>query len=85
MVSAALAAVEPGNAVRAALQLDAAGGVLRVGGAELLLAAYDRIFVLGAGKAGAAMAEAAEALLGGLESWRGGLVIVVGGAASCAP
>lgn len=74
--TAALAAVEPGNAVRAALHLDAAAGVLRVGGAALLLADYDRIFVLGAGKAGAAMAAAAEALLGGLESWRGGLVIV---------
>ncbi|MDQ2808678.1 MAG: DUF4147 domain-containing protein, partial [Chloroflexota bacterium] len=74
--AAALRAVDPAVAVRAALRLDAEAGLLTVGGTTLQLEAYDRLFVLGAGKAGAAMALAAEAVLGGLEAWRGGLVIV---------
>ena len=74
--AAALGAVDPAVAVRAALQLDAVAGLLTVGETTLRLEAYDRLFVLGAGKAGAAMAQAAEAVLGGLEAWRGGLVIV---------
>ncbi len=74
--AAALQAVDPTPAVQAALQLDAAAGQLTIGEATLRLADYDRLFVLGAGKAGAAMALAAETVLGELESWRGGLVIV---------
>ena len=74
--AAALRAVDPVVAVRAALRLDVEAGLLTVGEATLRLDAYDRLFVLGAGKAGAAMAQAAEAVLGELEAWRGGLVIV---------
>src|SRR4051812_31224756 len=80
MRAAALQAADPVAAVMAALRLDTSAGTLRVGGPErsavLPLADFDRVFVLGAGKAGTAMAGAAEAVLGGLDAWRGGLVVV---------
>src|SRR5689334_2052366 len=74
--AAALAAVDPARAVADALERDPQAGTLAVAGRKLTLAEFDRIFVLGAGKAGAAMAQAAEATLGDLPTWQGGLVIV---------
>ncbi|HMA36114.1 MAG TPA: glycerate-2-kinase family protein, partial [Chloroflexia bacterium] len=78
--AAALQAADPAAAVAAALQFegprDGAPETLRVGPWYLALATYERIFVLGAGKAGAAMAGAAESLLGHHPAWRGGLVLV---------
>ncbi len=74
--AAALAAVDPACAVADALARDPQAGTLTVAGRTLTLAEFDRIFVLGAGKAGAAMAQAAEAALGELPIWQGGLVIV---------
>lgn len=74
--AAALAAVDPARAVADALARDPQAGTLTVAGRALTLAEFDRIFVLGAGKAGAAMAQAAEAALGELPIWQGGLVIV---------
>jgi glycerate 2-kinase len=76
MNAAALRAVDPARAVAAALQVDRARGALTVGDRTLPLNAFDRIFALGAGKAGAAMAAAAEAALGDLDAWRGGLALV---------
>jgi len=76
LVAAALRAVDPARAVEEALSIGDGGATLTVGGRTLALEDYDRIFVLGAGKAGAAMAAAAERLLGGLDAWRGGLVVV---------
>ncbi|HUS16447.1 MAG TPA: DUF4147 domain-containing protein [Chloroflexia bacterium] len=73
--AAALAAADPTAAVAAALRVDA-DGMLTVGGRQWALAAFDRIFVLGAGKAGAAMAHAAERALRDQPAWRGGLVVV---------
>lgn len=76
MRAAALEAADPAAVVTTALQLDAAAGTLTVGDRRLALGDFDRVFVLGAGKAGAAMARAAETTLGSLDSWRGGLVVV---------
>ncbi len=76
LCAAALEAVDPAAAVRAALAHDPDAGTLTIGDTVLRLAAYDRLFVLGAGKAGAAMARAAEQMLGDLPIWRGGLVVV---------
>jgi len=59
---AALAAVAPDAAVRRQLCLE--GDVLRIAGRSYPLADYDRIFVVGGGKAGAPMAAAVEAVLG---------------------
>ncbi|MFZ5529531.1 MAG: HAD-IIB family hydrolase, partial [Pseudomonadota bacterium] len=69
---AALAAADPYRAVLNAAKLE--DGYLLVGGAAYNLAAYDRIIVVGAGKATARMALAIEDLLGARIS--GGLVIV---------
>src|SRR5689334_12512911 len=76
MRAAALQAADPAAVVTAALQLDTAAGTLTVGDRQLVLDAFDRVFVLGAGKAGAAMARAAETTLGALDAWRGGLVVL---------
>ena len=73
---AALAAVEPGAAVRRALGREPGGAALTVGGRAFDLGATRRIVVVGAGKAGAAMAQAAEAALGDCPAWRGGVVLV---------
>lgn len=60
--AAALAAVAPDAAVKRQFYLE--GDVLRAGGRFYPLADYDRIFVVGGGKAGAPMAAAVEAVLG---------------------
>ncbi len=59
---AALAAVEPQAAVLRAVQRR--GNVLQVAGRRYDLAAYRHVYLIGMGKAGAPMAQAAESLLG---------------------
>lgn len=59
---ASLAAADPGKAVTRAVTLS--GETLRVGTRRYRLGQYDRIVVLGAGKASAAMAKALERILG---------------------
>ena len=59
---AALKAADPAEAVRRHMRLD--GETLRAGGAEYNLNDFERIFVIGAGKAGAAMAQGVESILG---------------------
>lgn len=83
--AAALRAVDPAGAVTRALRVNAAAGTIRVGGRQLLLTDYEHIFVLGAGKAGAAMATATAAAVGALDTWRGGLVLVKDPPATPAP
>lgn len=68
----ALRAADPAEAVKR--HVDHRGGVLRAGRRRYRLDAFDRIFVVGAGKASAAMARAVESLLGPRIS--GGLVNV---------
>ncbi len=75
---AALLAADPYRAVLDHLSFD--GRVLRLGRKRYDLAAFDRIQVIGAGKAGAAMAHAIEKLLGRRIS--GGLVNVPDGVAA---
>ncbi|MGI6377168.1 MAG: glycerate kinase type-2 family protein [Anaerolineae bacterium] len=72
IMEAALAAVDPGAAVERALQRE--GDLLLVYGRRYDLAAIDRVWVVGAGKAGAPMASAVERVLG--ERVSGGLVNV---------
>lgn len=72
ILAAALGAVEPAAAVRRFLRRD--GDVLRAGEHVFDLAAYDRVFLVGAGKAGAPMARAAAEALG--DRLAGGVVIV---------
>ncbi len=72
VLQAALTAVDPSAAVQRALQRE--GDILTVGKRRYDLNAYRRVFVLGAGKAGAPMAQAVEAVLGDRIS--GGLVVV---------
>ena len=81
--AAALAAVEPGMLVRR--DLERAGGRIRLRGrgGELLAEHAGRVLVVGAGKAGLAMARAAAAVLG--DACAGGLVIVPHGAAGPCP
>lgn len=62
LAHAALAAVEPAAALRACFQRD--GDTLRVGESVYDLRRYRRIIVVGAGKAGAPMAQAVESALG---------------------
>jgi hydroxypyruvate reductase len=68
---AALEAVEPGAAVRRHVRRE--GGTLFVAGQTYDLAAVDRIWLVGAGKAGPAMAAAVAAIVG--ERLTGGLII----------
>jgi hydroxypyruvate reductase len=77
-LEAALAAVDPAAAVLAALAGDAAA--LRVAGRDYHLGGGRRVWLVGAGKAGAPMARAAAARLGA--SLAGGLVIVKEGHAA---
>lgn len=63
VMEAALGAVEPEAAVRRLLRRE--GETLHVGTERYDLRAIERIYVVGAGKAGAPMARAAEAVLGG--------------------
>jgi len=72
VMQAALAAVEPGEAVRRALQRD--GEQVTVAGCTYDLASYDRVIVVGAGKASAPMAAAVEDVFGAL--CMDGLVVV---------
>src|SRR5215210_1821220 len=62
VMRAALDAVEPAEAVRRALRRD--GERLSVDGREYDLTRYDRVVVVGAGKASAPMARAVEEVLG---------------------
>src|SRR5690242_1756035 len=79
LVQAALAAVDPATAVRRALARDPDRPGLLLGERGLDLAAVERIVVVGAGKAGAPMAAAAEAALGEHLGWQGGVVLVKDG------
>src|SRR5262245_23977468 len=72
VMQSSLAAVEPGEAVRRALLRD--GDRLTVGDRSYDLKNYDRVVVVGAGKASAPMAAAVEEILG--ERVAAGLVVV---------
>lgn len=61
IVERTIAAVAPEPAIRAAISLD--GDTLTVDGQSYDLTSYERIFVMGAGKASAAMAETLEDIL----------------------
>lgn len=74
IMAAALAAVEPGAAVRRHMRRE--GDALLVGGRRYDLAGYRGVWLVGAGKAGAAMAGAAADVLG--EYLSGGAVVVKG-------
>ena len=74
VLQAALDAVDPFKAVRKALHRD--GNTLTVGGRRYDLARYRRVLVIGAGKAGAPMAQAVEDVLDDVLS--DGLVVVKG-------
>ena len=75
MFQAALAAADPYSAVLRHLQFD--GRTLKAGRRHYRLADFDRIQVIGAGKAGGSMARAVERVLG--RRIRGGLVNVPDG------
>ncbi len=77
IAEAALGAVDPSQALRRGVQRR--GTQLTVGARRHQLADYDRVVVIGAGKAAASMAKEMELLLGPL-LW-GGLIIVNRGAA----
>src|SRR3954451_3727474 len=62
VLKAALAAVEPGQAVRNALAVE--GDALVVGGRRYALGEFRRVLVVGAGKASAPMAAAIEDVVG---------------------
>jgi hydroxypyruvate reductase len=72
VLEAALAAVDPFQATRALLVRD--GNILTVAGRRYDLVRYRRLLVVGAGKAGAPMTQAVEAVLGDRIS--DGLVVV---------
>lgn len=76
--NAALAAVDPCNAVLKAARVE--HQQLHLAGMQYDLAAYDRIIVVGAGKAAARMALAIESLLGGKIT--AGLIVVKDGHAA---
>ena len=81
---AALEASSAGNAVERHVKLSGRGRILRVGSLSLKLNGFDRIFVVGAGKAGASMAAALERVLGP-ENISGGLINVKHGHTRPAP
>lgn len=64
ILGAALAAVDPGAAIRNALHYDATTERLEIGGRSYDLNRYNNIYVVGAGKAGWPMAAALSDLLG---------------------
>ena len=74
ILAAALDAVDPAAAVHRHLHRD--GDVLRAGDQTYDLRAYQRVFVVGTGKAGAPMARAAADVLG--DRLAGGVVVVKG-------
>ncbi|HOO91263.1 MAG TPA: DUF4147 domain-containing protein, partial [Syntrophales bacterium] len=59
---AGLKAADPGEAIRRAVNLN--GKCLVIGGRKYDLGAFDRILVIGAGKAATSMASALEGILG---------------------
>jgi len=61
VLTTALRAVDPAEAVRRFVSRE--GNVLRVGSSVLDLSVFERVYVIGAGKAGGAMAAAVEELL----------------------
>jgi glycerate 2-kinase len=69
---AGLRAVDPKEAIKRFVTLQ--GSILRIGEKELDLSEFDHVWVVGAGKGSAAMAQAVEEILGNLV--KGGLVIV---------
>lgn len=75
ILDAALKAVDPALALKRAVAME--GDVLRIGGQSLDLADYERIVAVGAGKAGAPMAQALEDILG--ERLDGGMLVVKDG------
>ena len=62
ILTAAMEAADPGMAIKRFLELD--GERLQVAGRTYDLASYERVLVVGGGKAGAAMAAAVEEVLG---------------------
>jgi glycerate 2-kinase len=76
VLRAALAAVEPGQAVRRALAVEADGFVLE--GRRYPLANFRRVLVVGAGKASAPMAGAVEEVLGGRVPVEGSVTVRYG-------
>jgi hydroxypyruvate reductase len=72
VLAAALQAVEPGAAVRRYLRRE--GAALLVGGRPYDLDQFERVWIVGAGKAGAPMAAAAAEILA--ERLSGGVVVV---------
>jgi glycerate 2-kinase len=79
VLEAALAAVEPGAAVRRALAVDSDGFVLD--GRPCVLACFRRALIVGAGKASAPMAAAVEEVLGGRVPVEGSVTVRYGHAA----
>ncbi len=75
ILDAALKAVDPALAIKRAMALE--GTALKIDGQSLDLADFDRIVAVGAGKAGAPMAQAVEDILG--ERLDGGMVVVKDG------
>lgn len=74
ILGTALVAVEPGAAIRNALSYDAATQILQARERSYSLSEIERVFLVGAGKAGAPMAAAVHELLG--DKLTGGLVTV---------
>ena len=62
LIQAALGAVDPAQAVREAVQRE--GALLSVAGTEYDLERFERVYVIGGGKAGAPMAQALAEILG---------------------
>ena len=79
MLQAALAAVEPGQAVRRALGVE--GGELVVDGRRYRFAEFRRVLVVGAGKASAPMAAAVEDVVDGRAPVEGSVTVRYGHAA----
>src|SRR5438132_12698965 len=81
LLAAALAAVEPGQAVRRALSASGDGGRLSVGGRELQMRDFRRLILVGAGKASAPMAAAVEDTIGDALPIEGSVMVRYGHAA----
>jgi glycerate 2-kinase len=75
ILHAALKAVDPASAIKRAVTRE--GNLLKVGEQSLDLSSYDRVVAVGAGKAGALMAQALEDILG--DKLLGGMVVVKDG------
>jgi glycerate 2-kinase len=75
ILQAALEAADPASAIKRAVVRG--GDVLKIGGQSIDLSAYDRVIAVGAGKAGAPMAQALEDILG--DRLDSGMVVVKDG------